>query len=110
MQSPPCIPCSVGVDHGSNQPCIMSWSMQDAVEADPFSGGYGANCFHAGHDSDEEGARGMPAVPRPISPVSVPAPVVTHASAPPQQAGQAQRANAMLRALHVVRAKGKQSS
>ena len=52
----------------------------------------------------------MPAVPRPVSPVRMPAQVVTHASAPPQQAGQAQRADAMLKALQVVRGRGEQRS
>lgn len=50
----------------------------------------------------------MPAVPRPISPVRMHAPVMgLHASAPPQQTGQAQRAEGMLRALEVVRSKGR---
>ncbi|CAL5219574.1 g1434 [Coccomyxa viridis] len=58
-----------------------------------------------GHDRDEEDTRGMPAVPQPVSPTRMPVPVVTHMSAP-LQTGQAQRADAMLKALQIVRSKG----
>ncbi len=77
------------------------------VEADPQC----LTCTidaHAGHDRDEEDARGIPAVPQPVSPVRMPAPMVTHTSAPPQHTSQAQRADAMLKALQIVRSKGKE--
>ncbi len=49
----------------------------------------------------------MPAVPQPVSPMRMPVPVVTHMSAP-LQTGQAQRADAMLKALQIVRSKGEE--
>lgn len=60
----------------------------------------------AGLDSDEEEARGMPAVPQPVSPVRMPAMSRPSADAPPSLAAQAQQTEGMLRALEVVRSKG----
>ena len=62
----------------------------------------------AGRDWDEEDERGVPAVPRPVSPVRMSAPDLAHASAPPHQTGQAEGADAMLRAIQIVQSKGKE--